>query len=55
MQFRKSLITAALALALQAPVTGMAADAIQMPAMGDWSKGMGEMCIRDRSWSQRGA
>ena len=42
MQFRKSLMTAAIAAMLQMPVAGMAQTAPQMPAMGDWSKGMGD-------------
>jgi hypothetical protein len=42
MQFRKSLMAAAVAVMLQAPLVGMAQTAPQMPAMGDWSKGMGD-------------
>ena len=42
MQFRKSLMTAAIAVMMQIPAVGMAQTAPQMPAMGDWSKGMGD-------------
>jgi hypothetical protein len=40
MQFRKSLMTAALAVMLQVPASGMA-QTMQMPAMDGWSKDMG--------------
>jgi hypothetical protein len=41
MQFRKSLMTAAIAVMMQIPAVGMAQTAPQMPAMGDWSEGHG--------------
>ena len=42
MKYRKSLLVAVMAAAMQLPIAARAADAPAMPAMDGWSKGMGD-------------